>query len=380
MTLEENQLTNKIGVIGLGTMGSFAFWQLAKLGYDVTGFEQFTPGHKHGAGHGETRIFRTAYGEGIKYVPLLKESRKLWRELEKESGKNLYTETGGVMFGLPDDVFIETVQASVDQFHLPHEKWTSTDANKAFPQINFSENQVAIFEQFAGFIQAEKAIQTAIDQGIANGGQAILQTEVKAIIPNDAGVTVITDDNKYRFDRIIVAVGGWTNSLLPELNLPTTIERQVLVWYQAKNPELFSSERFPIFSRMKDGIGFYGFPTVDGKTVKVAFHHGGKLVNHPDEVDRHIHESDLSSLNELVSVYLQDLIPNPVRAETCFYTNTPDEHFIVGHHKKVPNTILLGPMAGHGFKFAPILGRIAAEKTVNQKLTLAIDMFDPNRF
>lgn len=380
MTSEEKQFVKKIGVIGLGTMGSFAFWQLAKLGYDVTGFEQFTPGHKHGAGHGETRIFRTAYGEGTQYVPLLQEARNLWRDLEKDSGKNIYTETGGVMFGLPDDVFIETVQASVNQFDLPHEKWTATDASQTFPQINLLENQVAIYEKFAGFIRAEKATQTAVEQGLANGGQANLQTEVKKIIPSDTGVTVMTDDNEYRFDRVIVAVGGWTNSLLPELNLPTTIERQVLVWYEARHPEKFSPERFPIFSRMKDGIGFYGFPTVDEKTVKVAFHHGGSTFNHPNEVDRQIHESDFSSLNELVATYLPDLKPDPIRAETCFYTNTPDEHFIIGQHNKIPNTVLLGPMAGHGFKFAPILGKIAAEKVVDKQLTLAIDMFDPNRF
>ena len=204
-----------IGVIGLGSMGSFAFWQLAKAKLDVIGFERFRPGHDQGAGHGETRIFRTAYGEGVEYVPLLREARKLWREIELETDVELYTENGGTMFGLKGDDFIQTVQESVTEYDLPHKAFIGTEARKVYPQINFSDNQVAIHEEYAGFIKPELAIQTAVKRGEQLGGVAYNETEVTEINPDKNGVTIVCNDREYRVKKAIVSAGGWTTDLLP---------------------------------------------------------------------------------------------------------------------------------------------------------------------
>ena len=378
--MSKTTIDGDIAIVGLGSMGSFAFWQLAKLGVNVIGFDRYRPGHDKGAGHGETRIFRTAYGEGVEYVPLLQEARELWRELEAETNTELYIENGGTMFGLKDDAFIKTVQESVDQFNLPHKTWDGAEAKQEYPQINFQPNQIAVYEDLAGFVKPELAIETAVARGKQLGGTALIDTEVTKIEPDENGVTIICHDQTYRVNHVIVSSGGWTSSLVPQAKLPLSLERQVLVWYNARNPESFAPNKFPIFSRMKDGIGFYGFPSIDGKTVKVALHHGGQIINHPDEVDRDIHESDLAPVTELVKEYLPDLIPEPVKAKTCFYTNTPDEHFVLGPAPNAPNVTLLGPMAGHGFKFAPIMGKIAAQLATGETPELQISMFDPSRF
>lgn len=378
--MSKKTIDGDVAVIGLGSMGSFAFWQLAKLGVDVIGFERYQPGHDQGAGHGETRIFRTAYGEGVEYVPLLQAARELWRQLEAESDTELYIENGGTMFGAKDDPFIQTVQESVNQFNLPHKVMEAEKARKEYPQISFQENQVAVFENLAGFVKPELAIQTAVARGEQLGGRSFTNTEVTKIESDENGVTIFSHDKTYRVKHVIVSSGGWTSSLVPQAKLPVQLERQVLVWYNTKNPEKFSSSKFPIFSRMKDGIGFYGFPSIDGETVKVALHHGGEFINHPNEVDRDIHESDLAPVTELVKEYLPDLIPEPVKAKTCFYTNTPDEHFILGPVPNESNITLLGPMAGHGFKFAPIMGKIAAQLAIGETPKFQISMFDPARF
>jgi len=370
-----------IAVVGLGSMGSFAFWQLAKRKKKVIGFEQFKPGHDQGAGHGETRIFRTAYGEGVEYVPLLKEARTLWKELEEETEVELYTENGGTMFGPKGDAFIETVEESVHKYNLPHQTWDGKEARKVFSQIQFKDDQKVIHEELAGFIRPELAIETSVRRGKELGGVAYTETPVTSITPTDDGVTISTKEKKYRVKKVIVSVGGWTNSLLPELHLPLQLERQVLVWFNAKDPELFTPEKFPIFSRVIDGVGFYGFPSLDGKTVKVAIHHGGgDIINHPSEVDRQIHPKDLEPLTKLVKTYLPNIIPEPIKAKTCFYTNTPDEHFVIGEAPNLSNVILLGPMAGHGFKFAPVIGKIGADLALGETPALPIDIFNPIRF
>lgn len=370
-----------IAVVGLGSMGSFAFWQLAKRKESVIGFEQYTAGHDQGAGHGETRIFRTAYGEGVEYVPLLQEARTLWQEFQTEANIEIYTENKGTMFGPKGDAFIETVEESVHKYNLPHQKLSVEEAKQAYPQIKFKDNYKIISEEYAGFVRPELAIETAVKQSVRLGGTAYTESPVISIEHDEDGVTISTDEKQFRVKKVIVSAGGWTNSLLPQLNLPLELERQVLVWYDAKNPDLFTKDKFPIFSRVVDGEGFYGFPSLDGKTVKIAIHHGGgEITKHPSEVDREIHNKDLDKVTKLVKEYLPDLNPEPVKAKTCFYTNTPDEHFFIGEAPGLSNVILLGPMAGHGFKFAPVIGKIGAELALGETPVLDIEIFNPNRF
>ena len=83
-------------VCGLGAMGSAAVYQLAKRGNKALGLDQFSPPHGNGSSHGESRIIRQAIGEGEEYVPLVLRSYELWREIEKATGTELLTITGGL--------------------------------------------------------------------------------------------------------------------------------------------------------------------------------------------------------------------------------------------------------------------------------------------
>ena len=65
-----SELDADVAVVGLGSMGSMALWQLARRGVKAIGFEQFEPGHDRGSGHGESRIIRSRYAEGPQYEAL----------------------------------------------------------------------------------------------------------------------------------------------------------------------------------------------------------------------------------------------------------------------------------------------------------------------
>ena len=69
-------------VLGVGGMGSATLYHLARRGQRVLGLEQFGVAHEMGSSHGLTRIIRLAYYEDPAYVPLLRRSYELWRELE----------------------------------------------------------------------------------------------------------------------------------------------------------------------------------------------------------------------------------------------------------------------------------------------------------
>ena len=81
----------KLAVIGLGSIGSMALWQASRLSDSVVGFEAQSPGHARSAVGGDTRLFRMLYRGTPSYYPILERSRRLWAELEAESGQHILT-------------------------------------------------------------------------------------------------------------------------------------------------------------------------------------------------------------------------------------------------------------------------------------------------
>src|SRR3979411_1221025 len=86
---------------GLGAHGSSAAYRLAARGASVLGFDRFARGHTLGSSGGLSRIIRLSYYEHPDYVPMLRRAWDLWRELERESGETLLTQTGGLYVGPP---------------------------------------------------------------------------------------------------------------------------------------------------------------------------------------------------------------------------------------------------------------------------------------
>ena len=98
-----------VAVVGVGTAGSMALWQLAAAGVGAVGFERVAPGHDLGAAGGETRLFRMAYAEGGQWLGPLRRSLEGWRQLERETGTTLLTQCGGLSIGRPDEPYVEAV-------------------------------------------------------------------------------------------------------------------------------------------------------------------------------------------------------------------------------------------------------------------------------
>jgi len=90
--------------------------------------------------------------------------------------------------------------------------------------------------------------------------------------------------------------------------------------------------------------------------LKAGAHHAGAEVSpdDPGEPDPELVER----ISEWVARTYPDADQNPVAAETCMYTTTADEHFMLERRGKV---VICSACSGHGFKFAPAIGsRLAA--------------------
>jgi sarcosine oxidase len=369
-------------VAGAGTMGSMALWRLARRGASVIGLERFAPGHDRGSGHGESRMTRTAYFEGPEYVPLVEAAHARWRELEAETGLELLTMTGALMIGRPEGVLVSGALRSAHAHGLAHEVLDRAEVARRYPQHRLVDGQVALWEKGAGVLRPERATVAAAARGVDLGARLVTGTPITAIDARPNGVTVWAGGERYQAPHLVLCVGPWLGGLLPELRLPLVVERQVMLWFAPRagvDASAFGPDRFPVFIRDREGApAGYGLPALDRAAAKVGFHHGGRPVD-PDTVDREVTDTDVAPVAAFVAETLPDLVPRPVRAEVCLYTNTPDEHFLVGD-VGLPNVTVLGGFSGHGFKFAPVMGDIAADLALDGGTEHRIDGFRPVRF
>jgi sarcosine oxidase len=371
-------------VVGLGAMGSHALWRLAKRGVRVIGVEQFTPGHDRGSSHGESRIIRTAYAEGPGYVPLVLHAWRLWDELESESGQRLLERCGGLMLGTPDSPMVRGASVSAAEHGLRHELLSSAELRDRFPQHRVDDDTVGFYEAAAGVVRPELGVVEAVKAARAAGAEVIEGERVLEVVPDPDRPAVRLADRTLEARHVVVAGGAWMPRLAPALDPRLRVVRRVQAWFQATAPEAFSPRNFPVFVRNQPaGSGaWYGCPSLDRSTVKVALHDWPDIDEpvDPAEGPRPPDDADAERLTGIVAATLPDLRPWPVRMKSCMYVVTPDRHFAVGQRRDLPGLTLLAGFSGHGFKFAPVLGEIAAQLALNGVTDLPIELFDPHRF
>ncbi len=378
--MSKAQLDAEVLVIGVGSMGAQALWQLARRGVDVLGIERFRPGHDQGSGHGESRIIRSCHQEGPQYAPLIEAAWPLWRELASESGDLILTENGMLFLGRSGDPAMEADRAAGDARGFPYQILSREETDARFPQHRLGPGTAAFLDLQGGFVRPESATTAASVLAQRHGARLMTDTRVEQVVERDGAVEAMTAAGKIRAGRAIVAAGAWTQRLLPQAALRVEVERRVMFWFRPDHPEEFSPDAFPAFIRDTGGAHWYGFPTVDGTTVKLAIHGGGGEASDPDLLDREIHRQDWEPLADEVRDCLPGLDPSPVRGQVCMYAQTEDGHFVLGFVPGSERLILLGPMLGHGFKFASAVGVVGADLATEGHSRVPIEPFSPDRF
>ena len=185
---------------------------------------------------------------------------------------------------------------------------------------------------------------------------------------------VRTGAGEYAARKLIVSAGAWLGDAVPELASLLTVERQVLLWFEAKSKGWFEPERFPIHLwEYEAGKMFYGFPDL-GSGVKVAFHHQGEITN-PESVNREVTRGDIEAMRGLLERFLPEANGEFLRGTVCLYTNTPDGHFILDQHPASERVIVASPCSGHGFKFASAVGEVLADMALDGRSSMDLSLF-----
>jgi sarcosine oxidase len=361
-------------VVGLGGMGSAAAAHLAARGARVLGLEQFQPGHTQGSSHGRSRVIRLAYFEHPAYVPLLRRSYELWRQLERETGKHLLQMTGGLMIGRPDSDVVSGSLRSARQHDLDHDVLDAGEIHRRFPPFTPEPGVIALHEREAGVVFPEEAIHAHLAVAAGHGAELHFDERVEDWrISASGSIEVRTSHARYECERLVLAPGAWAPSLFKIDWLPLEIEPQMLYWFEpAGGAAPFAADRFPIYiwdlgHPGGRGVQFYGFPADAEQRVKVAFFRSAKI----DE--RSMRAALEPCLPALARGRLVDSI-------SCKYTLTPDHQFVIGVHPHHPNVVVASPCSGHGYKFASVIGEILADLATSGATRHPISLFAPSRF
>lgn len=383
-------------VIGLGAHGAAALHALARRGKRVLGIEQFGIPHTLGSSHGSSRIIRMCYHEHADYVPLLKRSYALWKQLQATTKAPLINLTGGVYLGRPDHPEILGALDAAKRHNLAHSLLSPAALRKRYPQFTLPRTHVGMVEPTAGVLFPERCITAFVEQALKLGAMVRTHERVLDWSADTKGIRVLTQSTldptakpvEHRARKLIITAGPWTNQLLGDINLPLTVTRQVLAWVHPKNPAAFSPTRsgggFGVWAHHgEDGFLHYGFPilpdSADAPGLKIALHRPMDAFD-PNIPDRSSRPGDEASVRS----FLRDRMPTAngelLALRTCLYTNTPDGHFVIDRHPSHPNVVYSSSCSGHGFKFSPVIGEALADLALKGSTKLPIAFLAASRF
>lgn len=348
-----------VGIIGLGAMGSAAAWALACRGASVIGWDQYPLGHDKGSSHGSTRIIRRIYSEGALYDALVRQAYAGWDRIEREHGQAFFTKTGGLDLSVTTNGIFEDALAAALASGQPFEVLEGLELEQRFPAIDVGGRGRAVFNADAGVLDSDTASAWMRDDAIRRGARLIDQTPITGWTRTADGFRVETDGNTTEVRKLIVAAGAWCGELVPALRPALVPERQVIAWFEASTPEF---DTLPIFQlETGERERYYFFPPHKGEGLKVGLYNHRRERGYEQITPRGVDTTDLDLLARGVSLCLPSAGQTPLASAECRFTNAPGDRFVMGSMPGDKDLILLSPCSGHGYKFVPAIGEIAAD-------------------
>ncbi len=365
-------------VAGLGGVGSAALAAAARRGLRVLGIDRFEPPHGLGSSHGHSRIIRQAYFEHPDYVPLAVEAYRLWAELEAETGRRLFFQSGLLQVGPPEGEVVSGVLHAAELHGLAVDRLSREEVLRRWPGVRVAEGSVGAFEARAGYLLVEDCVSAQLESARNHGAVVETGVVVNGWRPGET-VVMETAAGERRAKAAVIAAGPWAGELLAGLGTPLQVLRKPLHWCAAS--EGFEESSVPaVFLFETPGGHYYGTKPLDVRGFKLAEHSGGTVVENPSTIDRGLDAEELAR----VDAFRRQCLPAAGGAFTdhtvCMYTMTADGHFMIDRCPGETNVAFAAGLSGHGFKFTPVLGEALVGLAIDGGTSLPIGFLSAVRF
>ena len=351
-----------IAVVGGGIMGAMTAAHLLEEGARVTLYNPHALSEGPGASVDTGRSFRVHYGNDREAIAMAVRSKSLWMAWEQKLGRPLLHSTGKLLLEEPGDRHALESWRTLRELGLPADRLSQGDVAAEWPGLRAD---AATVDRLGGVLEPLVILQGLqawlTSKGVRFRGEAL-----------DAGPQSVTDQQgEDRYDAVVLTAGAWTRRWA---DVSMEVTRQELVYFDATalGDRL---ERLPVFSHMESG--FYAIPTARDGRIKVANHHPG-VEGHPDGDDRRVSAGFEQGARAFLAQHLPELgDAEVVRRYVCFYSGTADRDFILD---RTPEGMVIGAgFSGHGFKFAPLIGRILAQLALGQSPEVDLKRFSMSR-
>ena len=327
-------------VIGAGVVGLAVASELAGRGNDVLVLDAGRPGHLLGSSKGLSRMRVPAAFPDDSYLDRGRRAGELWRALEDESGTEILAPTGCLSWGEGQ----ADLEAGLVRHGIEHEIWDSGDVQRRVPAMTLPAGVDAIYQPGTETVLADAALEVLLGTALGRGVELQEDTPVVSIEPDDAGVTLRTGHGPVRAETAILCAGAWMPGLLAGLGIaaPLTVTSQTVAYF-----ELTGGGPIP-------GLIQYGSPdpyalwSPDG-LLKASLHAPGQEVE-PGTIQDPDPQTVDAVAEWVDQLFGKAVASRLVRTETCNYTSTPDERFVIERHGRI---VVASACSGQGFQYAP---------------------------
>jgi len=366
------QIETDVCILGGGVVGAATAYAISRVSENrILLLDRYGVGNEYCSSNDVNRVFRFAYGADRLYTEMAIESLRLWKELEKETGHELLIPTGLLMLEGDDEHanrFNESSFRMLTKLELGAHIYDRSELRKHFPQFQAGS---AFFDPHGGVLLASRSLETFASEAGSHGVK-ILKKHVTGF-RDKSGLEIETEEGEtIRAKKLVVAVGPWTNSLLKDGLTEITPTRQQVVYLKpSRDFERFRPSSCPVFFTDHH----YGLPAAGIDGVKIS---NKELIDpvDPETARRSVDIEQIEQCRDACRKFVPDLAEGGVvQTKMCLYDMTENSDFVIDRDPAHRNIVYGYGFSGHGFKFAPLIGKLLAE------LVLDIDpSFDLSRF
>ena len=360
-----------VAIVGAGLLGSATARALGARGVSAVMLEQFDPGHARGSSHGATRIFRFAYPDPG-YVRLAVGTQEAWARLQEDAGEQLLVRTGGLDAGPGAG----RCAAALEECGVRHRWLAAEEIRDRFPQIAASPGERMLFQPDAGVCLAARTVAALQRLALRDGVPVRARTPVLGIEPRGDRAVLRTPAGEISAGVAVVTAGPWSERLLAGAlahppRLTATVQQ--VRYFAPRDPG-----GWPTFIEWPpDNAIWYAVPMTGGAPgVKVGAHAPGRAVDPREGPFGEIDPALEAQVARYVRARLPGLEPTALAPETCLYTMTADEDFVLDREGPV---VVGGGCSGHAFKFGPLLGDVLAGLALGEDTGIELSRFSLSR-